>query len=140
MEIIEKFSRFYTDISSMQIDELSNIYEKNVVFIDPIATHKGIESVENYFSRLLKSAKLCEFTIHKKVPAGDDSYVVNWTMSYTSNRLNKGKPVDVDGITILEIINNKIVFHRDYYDLGQMVYEHIPILGTFIKKIKRKLS
>ncbi len=30
--------------------------------------------------------------------------------------------------------------HKDYYDLGEMVYEHVPILGFIIRKIKGKLA
>jgi limonene-1,2-epoxide hydrolase len=54
--------------------------------------------------------------------------------------MNKGKPIAVDGITMLKIADDRVVYHRDYYDLGQMVYENIPLIGRLIKKIKRALS
>lgn len=140
MSIIDHFSRFYTDLASMQISELSKIYSADVVFIDPIAEHQGLSSVEEYFSKLLKNAKFCEFNIHYKKPVEQSGYVVSWTMKFTSTRINKGRPVAVDGLTVLEIVNDRIVFHRDYYDLGQMVYEHVPFLGRIIKKIKGSLG
>lgn len=140
MSTIEKFSQFYTDLASMQIDALKDIYSADVKFIDPIASHDGLASVEHYFGKLLKNAKYCEFDIHNKLPTGNQGYIVNWTMRFTSKRINKGKPVSVDGISMLTLENDKIVFHRDYYDLGQMVYEHVPLLGRIIKKIKRGLS
>lgn len=140
MSTIERFSRFYTDLASMRIDMLKEIYSADVIFIDPIASHKGIAAVEHYFGKLLKNARYCEFDIHNKDATGDEGYVVNWTMRFTSTRINKGKPITVDGISVLTLKNDKIVFQRDYYDLGQMVYEHIPILGRVIKKIKRGLS
>nr|WP_136250107.1 nuclear transport factor 2 family protein [Ningiella ruwaisensis] len=140
MSVIESFSRFYTDLASMQVESLKTIYSNDVVFIDPIARHKGLEAVEHYFSKLLKNAKYCEFEIHNKKSAGEDGFVVNWTMRFTSSRINKGNPVAVDGITLLTVENDKIVFHRDYYDLGEMVYEHVPLLGRIIKKIKRSLQ
>lgn len=140
MSIIDKFSRFYTDLASMQISELAEIYSTDVVFIDPIAQHAGLTAVELYFSKLLKNAKFCEFDIHYKKPVEQTGFVVSWTMKFTSSRINKGRPVAVNGLTVLEIAHDKIVFHRDYYDLGQMVYEHVPFLGRIIKKIKRSLG
>jgi ketosteroid isomerase-like protein len=137
MTLIEQFSSFYTDLASMKIEALKDIYSDDVTFIDPIASHQGLPAVEGYFSKLLKNAKFCEFDIHETLAAGDRAYVVNWTMRFTSRRINKGRPVSVDGISKLTLENNKIVFHRDYYDLGQMVYEHVPLLGRIIKKIKR---
>ncbi|WP_395341034.1 nuclear transport factor 2 family protein [Ningiella sp. W23] len=140
MQLIDEFSRFYTDLQSMQVGHLQNIYAKDVEFIDPIASHNGLEAVKHYFSKLLNNAKFCEFEIHSKEATGPSGYVVVWTMRFTSQRINKGKPVAVDGLTVLRITDEKISYHRDYYDLGQMVYEHVPLLGRFIKAIKGKLS
>ena len=140
MSTIEQFLMFYTDLESMKVEHLKNIYSKDVVFIDPIAHHKGLAAVEAYFSKLLKNAKFCVFTIHNTSATEDAGYVINWTMRFTSSRINKGKPVSVDGITVLQLSDDIIVHHRDYYDLGQMVYEHVPLLGSIIKRIKRSLS
>lgn len=140
MDIIDKFSSFYTDLASMQVSELGTIYSVDVTFIDPIAEHKGIEAVQTYFSNLLHNAKHCTFTIHEKLETTAGNFAVTWTMVYTSSRINKGKPISVDGITMLKLNNGEISFHRDYYDLGQMVYENVPVLGRIIKKIKRGLG
>ncbi|MGB3725504.1 MAG: nuclear transport factor 2 family protein [Glaciecola sp.] len=137
MSIIDKFSSFYTDLASMQVSELASIYSEDVKFVDPIASHQGLSAVEAYFSRLLHNAKYCTFTIHNKEKTESGLYVVDWTMSFTSKRMNSGQPISVDGITMLKVIGNKITFHRDYYDLGQMIYENVPLLGRVIKRIKR---
>lgn len=140
MDIIDQFSLFYTDLASMKVDELSNIYSQDIVFIDPIEKHEGIASVENYFTRLLNNAKFCTFTIHSKQATEDSGYIVTWTMKFTSKSMKWGKPISVDGLTLLKIHKDKIVYHRDYYDLGQMVYENIPVLGRLITKIKRSIG
>lgn len=140
MDIIQKFSRFYTDLSSMKVDDLCSIYEKNVVFIDPIDTHHGIDSVKKYFSLLLQNTKHCQFTIHSTNKIGDNSVVIKWTMTYATKRLNGGNPVSVEGITWLDILDDKIILHRDYFDLGQMIYENVPLLGFFVKKVKGQLG
>ena len=155
MNAITKFENFYTDLASMKVHELSDLYSEDVVFIDPIAAHSGIVAVEKYFAKLLHNAKFCTFTIHgientQKTPHTSEfsnkvfeesvNYTVTWTMSFTSSRMNKGQPIDVDGITQLKVKNDKINYHRDYYDLGQMVYENIPLLGRIVKRLKRTLG
>ena len=57
-------------------------------------------------------------------------------MSFATPRLNAGETIHVDGITLLKVRDDAIFFHQDYYDLGQMVYEHVPILKFIINKIK----
>lgn len=151
MDAIKKFESFYVDLESMKVEELADIYSNDVVFIDPIAAHSGIMSVKAYFTKLLRNAKNCDFAIQSidKISPRDKeesnatailAYSVTWKMTYATSGINKGKPIHVDGITQLKIKNNKIIFHRDYYDLGQMVYENIPLLGRIIKRIKRTLG
>jgi hypothetical protein len=152
MNAIKKFESFYTDLASMKIEELSDLYSKDVTFIDPIAAHSGITAVEEYFTKLLDNAKYCTFiiqSVQQTIPsqtdnegentADDADYLVTWQMSFTSARINKGKPIHVDGVSQLRIKNDRITYHRDYYDLGQMIYENIPFLGRLIKRIKRTL-
>lgn len=151
MNAIKKFESFYVDLESMKVEELADIYSNDVTFIDPIAAHSGIAAVQTYFTKLLRNAKNCSFTIHSidKVASLSNeeksgsallAYLVTWKMTFTTSGINKGNPIDVDGISQLKIRDDKIIFHRDYYDLGQMVYENIPLLGRIIKRIKRKLG
>ncbi|MFT6087163.1 MAG: hypothetical protein ACJAWT_001197 [Glaciecola sp.] len=151
MNAITKFESFYTDLASMKIEELAGLYSNDVTFIDPIAAHTGITAVEQYFTKLLDNAKHCTFNIYSieqtiSIPSESESttdwsgYLVTWKMSFTSARINKGQPIHVDGVSQLRIKNDKITYHRDYYDLGQMIYENIPLLGKLIKRIKRTLG
>lgn len=140
MTILKKFTSFYTNLDTMKVDELATIYSKDVVFIDPIAQHNGLTAVERYFEKLLRNAKACHFVIHTSQTTCENSCVVTWSMEYRTSTMNKVRPIKVDGITMLTLQDNKIIVHRDYYDLGQMVYENVPVLGRIIKKIKRSMS
>jgi hypothetical protein len=44
------------------------------------------------------------------------------------------KQITLDGTTQLGVSDDSIIYHKDYYDLGEMVYEHVPILGFVVKK------
>jgi len=140
MNIIDKFCAYYADLASMKVDELSSIYSDCVVFIDPVAKHKGISSVEHYFESLLHNAEHCTFEIHEKLASSDNSYTVTWTMSFKSSKLNGGEVILVDGVSVIKIADEKIIYHRDYYDLGQMIYENIPVLGRLLSYIKRRIG
>lgn len=139
---IEKFTSFYRDLGSMNLADLDTIYRDDVVFVDPIAKHEGISSVHAYFERLLDNAEDCRFDIaqpHFSTTQGQ-SCILEWTMSYRTSSLNKGDNILVDGVTLLKFEGEKICYHRDYYDLGQMVYEQIPILGRLVKAVKKRLE
>ena len=60
-------------------------------------------------------------------------------MSFTHPKLAGGKAIIVDGATDLRF-DEKITYHRDYIDMGQMLYEHIPVLGSAIRYIKKQAA
>jgi hypothetical protein len=33
-----------------------------------------------------------------------------------------------------------VYLHRDYFDAGALLYEHLPVLGTLIGWLKRRLA
>ena len=55
-------------------------------------------------------------------------------------QLNGQKPIEVQGHSHLKMLDGQVVYHRDYLDIGSMLYEHIPVLGCAIKSIKKRAS
>lgn len=146
MDVIERFCKIYTDICQISPDDLEDIYASDITFIDPITVHRGIDEVKDYFSNLLTQAESCKFDIadifqcsgQKSQSQFEVTHVINWTMTLVLK--NKTKKITLDGTTQLGVADDIIIYHKDYYDLGEMVYEHVPILGFIIKKIKGKLA
>lgn len=47
----------------------------------------------------------------------------------------------VEGATRLEFDETgKVCLHRDYFDLGAMLYEQLPLLGAVVRTIKGRLG
>lgn len=140
MTVLDRFSTMYADICQITLDDLANIYASNVTFVDPITTHHGLDDVQKYFANLLEQAESCQFDISMIAPVSSNSvtHIVNWTMNLKLKQSDK--LITVDGNTQLTVKDDIIVYHKDYYDLGEMVYEHIPLLGFFVKKIKKGLA
>lgn len=142
MNVIDRFGQLYAELCQTSPEDLASIYSEDVIFIDPIKSHRGLESVKVYFANLLAQSKSCRFDIANVVKTepsdADITHMVNWTMYLT---LTKSESVIVlNGTSQLTVRDDLITYHRDYYDLGEMVYEHIPILRFFIKKIKARLA
>ena len=62
-------------------------------------------------------------------------------MYYEHPKIKHGQLQQVEGASYLRLGDDqKIQYHRDYYDLGSMIYDHIPLLGRILRWIKNKLS
>ena len=54
--------------------------------------------------------------------------------------LRAGDTIRVEGASYLRTHNGKIYYHRDYFDMGAMLYEHLPLLGRIVQRIKKRLG
>lgn len=137
MKLIERFEAFYRHVSPQTLDQLDNIYSDDAVLIDPLSEHQGLAAIKDYFASLLQNTQTCKCDIEHVSEQGDH-YFVTWKMTVVHPHLNKGRMFIVNGVSHLKAKNGKMVFHRDYYDLGEMIYEHVPVLKHVIKSIKRR--
>ncbi len=62
-------------------------------------------------------------------------------MNFSHPRLKGGKAIIVPGSTFLQFsTDGRACFHQDYFDLGTMLYQHLPIIGFMVKSINRRLG
>lgn len=139
MNVIERFTRFYQNVDEQAIASLDQIYSEEVEFVDPVARHTGLHALTLYFKNLMENAQTCQCQI-QCILSDQNKHMVTWEMNFTHPKLNSGSNIRVEGVTELHVKDDIIVFHRDYYDMGQMIYEQIPFLKTVVNGVKKRLA
>lgn len=69
-----------------------------------------------------------------------DKASLSWTMIYRHPKLNKNQVIKVFGNSLIKGKDEHVYYHRDYLDLGEMIYEHIPFFGKLVKYLKKKVA
>jgi hypothetical protein len=116
---------------------LKTWYHEEIVFVDPLKQVCGISQLQSYFTAMYGQVSHCYFET-KTVQEHPDSSFVSWTMTFSHPKLNKGKEINLDGCSELHWQQGKILFHRDYFDAGAMLYQHLPLIGGLIRWINNK--
>ena len=135
--ILYNFCNYYEELTIEKVDGLNEIYDTNAYFIDPVHEINGLDSIKRYFQSLLVNISYCRFNIEQLIEQEDQAFLT-WEMNFSHPKLSSGRAIKVQGVSQLKF-NRLITFHRDYYDLGEMIYEQIPILKSLIKKVKGNL-
>lgn len=52
----------------------------------------------------------------------------------------RGAMRQLPGCSVVDMRDDRIVRQRDYYDAGEMIYEHLPILGWAVRGVKRRVK
>ncbi|MFT5758356.1 MAG: hypothetical protein ACI9LM_003095 [Alteromonadaceae bacterium] len=140
-EWLVNFIDNYSQLSTRNLNLLKDIYHQDILFIDPIHQVKGFDNLQQYFSDLYENLSRCHFTIEHVFEQNNEA-AIYWEMSYQHPKLNSGKVITVQGHSHIkgEDVTNKVIYHRDYLDVGAMLYEHVPLLGRLIQWIKARAS
>ena len=136
--IIEQFCETYQKLNKDNFHELAKIYSKDVIFIDAVQEIQGLDALQRYFSKLYKNISFCQFDIEQSIVQQGQASII-WTMTFAHKKLKSGQRISVNGCSHLKFAD-KIYYHRDYLDMGQMIYEHLPLLGSAVKFIKKRVG
>ncbi len=138
--MLEKFCRVYQELSSNNLEALDLIYHPDIHFIDPAHEITGLTMLKSYFHSLYQNVSSIGFDFTSRIRQ-DDDIALEWVMSISHFRLNRGRIFKVNGMSRLHVTNSGLVdLHRDYFDLGAMLYERLPVLGMVVINLKRRLG
>ena len=133
--VMEAFEHLGPD----NLDAVQGLYAEDIYFEDPAHGIQGLAALMSYFKVLFANVERCQFRFHQAVPMGDDLFM-SWTMLVQHRKLRGGELIRVEGVSYLKTRNGKVYYHRDYFDMGAMVYENVPLLGSIVRAIKQRLG
>ena len=137
--MVQAVQEAYTGLSLHNLDTLRRIYSDDVCFEDPVHAIQGIEALVDYFQRQFANVEDCHFKFHRSIASGEGIFF-SWTMFLKHRRVRPGQVIRVEGASYLRVRNDRVFYHRDYFDLGAMVYENLPLLGRIIQLIRNRMS
>ena len=137
--IFEEFKKTYNQLNKDNLYLLDNIYSHEATFIDPFKQIQNLSNIKAYFEELYENVKAIRFEFNDANSQGNVHFIA-WNMFLSHPKINSGKEFCVPGVSHLKTDEKqKISFHRDYFDAGNMLYEKLPVIGSVISWIKRKL-
>jgi len=136
IEAVLKFKTYFNQMKLSDDNALNEIYSDNVTFIDPIHRINGIKNLKSYFEKLNNNLVEGSFQFTDESVI-DNTVYLQWEMNLQLKRPKK--TVKASGISVLTV-EQKIIRHRDFFDAGELFYENIPVLGSVIRFLKKKIA
>lgn len=136
--IVDRFRETFQRLGADSLELLDELYGAEIVFEDPLHTVRGLDALRNYFATLYEGVVSCRFDFHEELVV-DGRASLTWTMHLEHRRFHKGRIIEVAGASFIHF-GDKVEFHRDYFDVGQLVYERVPLLGGLVRAVKRRVG
>lgn len=146
-ELLNSYAKFFESLSPERLKGLEELVEKEVVFQDPFNDLQGIAAFGHVFQDMFKKTEEAKF--HVLDVAVNDSGSGEWQNSSPGGLIRwkfvfrlKGReskaPRIIEGTSYVRFsADGKVAEHRDYWDPALFLYEKLPVIGFFLKKLRK---
>ena len=142
--LAESLIAIYNRGAPYTVEQLSAVYSDSIAFTDPAHSIVGLPALCSYLNHQYSNVKFCKFVLKGEWHSSNNLFL-QWDMAVQHPKLNGGKTITVNGISHLQYQiysdnNAKVFLHRDFFDLGQLLYENIPVIGAINRQLKKGLT
>jgi hypothetical protein len=142
--ISSKLLALYNQGGPYTYEKLASLYSADIRFRDPAHNLIGLSALCDYLNHQYSNVKYCEFISTGEWASGKYIFL-QWDMKLQHSKLNSGRTITVNGLSQLKCQtqpdSTKLISeHRDYFDMGQLLYENVPLIGALNRRLKQGMS
>ena len=130
---LERLVRFYQTLTLETVQDLATMYAPDAHFKDPFNDVRGLVDIARIFEHMFAQLDAPRFEIRTCIVRGSEAFLI-WDFCFAMKR----GPQCIRGATHLSFgPDGLVVLHRDYWDAAEELYEKLPVLGGFMRLLKR---
>lgn len=139
-EFLQRFASGFAALDKHNLDRLGELYSDDIQFRDPLHEIHGLADLRRYFEQLYANVRELHFDFQGYDQVAEGEGYLRWTMRYRHPRLSGGEEICVPGCSHLRWRDGRVYNHRDFFDAGNLLYEHLPVFGSVIRWLKGRLA
>ena len=140
-QAIARFASFFSSFAPDRVRTLlPETYAPDVYFNDTLKAVRGVDALAHYLKESAEAVEDCRVQIHETTRTAHDEHLVRWSMMIRYKKLRRGVDTWSIGMSHLRFdAQGRVVYQQDYWNAADGLYQHIPLLGSAIAAIKRRL-
>ncbi|MBC7538455.1 MAG: nuclear transport factor 2 family protein [Bacteriovorax sp.] len=133
---IKGLSDWYENLAEENLDKMDLFYAENFFFKDPFNEITGREKVKGIFKHMFETLDEPHF-VFIDVIIQEKSAFVTWDFIFKI----RGTHFKIHGSSHLKYNeDDKIIYHRDYWDVGEELLLKIPVVKSLYGLFRKKLA
>ncbi|MDR7150031.1 hypothetical protein J2W49_001986 [Hydrogenophaga palleronii] len=133
-------SGYFESISPETLSEIPRWYAAEARFKDPFNDVHGLPAITRIFEHMFLSLHEPRFVVTRQIVDGPHAFLV-WEFHFHFKRFDTITQQVVHGGSHLTLTPEGLISeHRDYWDPAEELYEKLPVLGAFMRWIKRRAT
>jgi hypothetical protein len=139
-EPIAQLVQFFESMSPSDAQRMDRIYAPDAWFKDPFNEVRGVRDISRIFAHMFEQVDAPRFVVTEALVQGS-SVMLTWDFNFSFKPPLRPGPQCIRGCSHLRLdANGQVVFHRDYWDAAEELYEKMPVLGGLMRWLRRRAS
>ena len=136
MNRLSDLKEWVIKLNESTLEDIVSYYDENVFFKDPFNEFNGREKLKKLFLHMFITFKNPHFIFIDTIENSEGLFVT-WDFIFSY----KEKLLKIHGSSHLKLnFEEKIVYHRDYWDVGEELLLKIPLIKSLYGFFQNKLS
>jgi len=143
-DIVTAYASAFGALTPDSMNDLLDLLAGDVRFVDPFNDVTGKAAFRAIFAHMFATCEAPRFHIvdiacgdpHTHEKAGFQRAYLRWRMSGRLARWPR-TPLDLEGMSEIHIVGNKIVAHFDHWDSASQLLARLPFIGALLRPILR---
>jgi hypothetical protein len=129
-----KIMNWYATLTPNSLATIDQFYTSNARFKDPFNEVQGTKAIRAIFEHMFATTTNPRF-VFMDVIEQESQCFLSWTFQFDLG----AKSYEVVGGSHLRYdVSGKIIDHRDYWDPAEELWQKMPLIGIFIRLLRRQ--
>lgn len=139
-ERAEAYARHFDTLGPASRDQLRQLVHPDIHFTDPFNDIHGIDKLMVVFDHMFETTKDPQFVTETPIVGGQTAFI-KWRFTCTIEQRFYHREMTIDGVTEVRFDEAGLVIaHIDYWDAARQLYEQLPLLGSLLRRLRRRLA
>ena len=136
MNNLKELTLWYENLKEGSLDEMDFFYDENVFFKDPFNEIEGRHRLMEIFAHMFETMENPKFVMIDIIENSGSAFLT-WDFFLRI----KGREYKIHGSSHLKFNKeNRIVYHRDYWDVGEEILLNVPFIRLIYSYFRKKLA
>ena len=119
---------------------MGEFYTEDAVFQDPFNHVQGHAAIKHIFTDMFVRLIDPKFVITETVQEDNRALLV-WDFTFHVKSLNPNLKRKIHGTSLVRFAaDGRVLSHRDYWDAAGELYEQLPVIGSLMRWLKRRMG
>jgi len=141
-DALQRVLHWFEHLQPSDVDRLGEFYVADARFKDPFNDVVGVSAIARIFHHMFDTLVEPRFVITQSVQQGEHCFVT-WDFVFAP-KSSPRQTMTIRGASHMVLKQDgdiwRVALHRDYWDAAEELYEKLPILGSLMRWLKKKLA